>query len=406
MKQAINKITARLAHNFCGAKWHWLLLAPLLSLSLSIQAQWISAVGEAAIIDGNLAAAKAQATREAVKQALLNAGASISSLQQVQNGIITQDKFEVRSDGEIRQIITHDEQISANKVTIYLQVDVVKSKEQCQFSNYAKSISQARFSILDRQQATHGQLFAMGREFSKRLYKELELMPHKFDPRQWIDAVMPFDPAKMVDPVLNNRNKLFSLSQSADSQFIILGIIDDLSIQDDKSLLDAFWFTSPPRNFSVTLYVFDGMTGERIFNKQYKATAQWDYQKTEAVDLNSSNFWQSHYGLAITHLFDEMVIDLELATACIQPLARVVSVSSDSIQINLGKRNGIKLGDRFALYHNAGFIDQFGHIRSQVNNAQYGMEVSRVYQGNTILTPIENYPMNNIQLNDLAKLNR
>jgi len=383
----------------------FLIISTLIMLfSCSAHAQWVSAQGEADIIDGNYLSAKNKATKEAVKQALLSAGASVSSLQQVQNGIITQDSFEVRSEGEIRQIVTQSEQREGNKVIISLQVDIVTAMNKCRFVKYAKSLALAKFTIAFREQASNGSLFDIGSEFSRRLYQELQKMPQLFDTRQWIDAVMPFKPSKLLDPRTKNRNKLFALSQSTDSQFIILGVINDLSLHYEDKRLTKSWFNDEQRNFSVKIFVFDGMSGERLFTKQYQTRAKWRYKETDIIDLRSNAFWQSHYGVAITELLESIVIDLDDTLKCIQPLARIVAVNGDTIQINLGKRNGVKLGDKFNLYHSAGFIDQFGHIRSQLNNAKYEMEVKTLYQGNTILEPIVNYPMSNIQINDMAKI--
>lgn len=379
------------------------LLVSLLIVVNSASAQWLSARGEAEIIDGNYLEAKNKATKEAVKQALLSAGASVSSLQQIQNGVITQDLFEVRSDGEIRQIITNSEQIEGNKVIISLQVDVVSAMDQCQFSKYAKSIALARFTLANREQASNGRLFHIGSAFSRRLYKELETMPHLFDTRQWIDAIMPFKPSSLVDPQ-KSRNKLFALSQSTDSQIIVLGLINDLSMHKQNKRLTKTWFNRVPRNFSVRIFVFDGMTGESLFTKQYQTQAVWDYEETDSVDLSSAAFWQRPYGQAMDNILENIVIDLDDTLKCTQPLARIVAINGEHIQINLGKRNGIAHGDSFKLYHSAGFIDQFGHIRSQLNNAHYEVEVESLYQGNTVLKTLENYPMSNIQLNDIAKL--
>ena len=71
-------------------------------LALPVHAQWFTTVGSAPIIDGDVDQAREQATQEALRQAMLQAGASVSSIQNLSNGALTRDQFQIRSNSEVR----------------------------------------------------------------------------------------------------------------------------------------------------------------------------------------------------------------------------------------------------------------------------------------------------------------
>ena len=79
-------------------RWIWLLLW----LTLPVHAQWFTTVGSAPITDGDVDQAREQATQEALRQAMLQAGASVSSIQNLSNGALTRDLFQIRSNSEVR----------------------------------------------------------------------------------------------------------------------------------------------------------------------------------------------------------------------------------------------------------------------------------------------------------------
>ncbi len=82
-----------------------LLLPALLGLyQLPAQAQWYETTGRAPIRQGDEATARAQATEDAVKRALLFAGVSVRSVQQVTDGLLTQESLQVESSGEVQNV--------------------------------------------------------------------------------------------------------------------------------------------------------------------------------------------------------------------------------------------------------------------------------------------------------------
>ena len=70
-------------------------------LSPTASAIWFEASGQAVITNGNKHLARQEATQEAIKQSLLFSGASVTSVQSMAQGLLQDDRFEVRSSGEV-----------------------------------------------------------------------------------------------------------------------------------------------------------------------------------------------------------------------------------------------------------------------------------------------------------------
>ncbi|WP_370167027.1 flagellar assembly protein T N-terminal domain-containing protein, partial [Marisediminitalea sp.] len=58
-------------------------------------AAWFETQGQAAVLNGNKVQAKQQATQEALRQAMLFAGASVTSVQQLTNGLLNSERMEI-----------------------------------------------------------------------------------------------------------------------------------------------------------------------------------------------------------------------------------------------------------------------------------------------------------------------
>jgi len=111
------------------------LIGVIACLSLGIigqvDAAWFQASGQAVIINGDKQLARQQATQEAIKQALLFAGASVTSVQQLTNGLLKDDRFEVRASGEVNRIELIDEIYHDDFITVSIRADVFPEAAKC-----------------------------------------------------------------------------------------------------------------------------------------------------------------------------------------------------------------------------------------------------------------------------------
>ncbi|RJG40270.1 flagellar assembly protein T N-terminal domain-containing protein [Motilimonas pumila] len=378
----------------------------LLVLPLVLQpswAKWFEAQGQA-IVGNDVKAARDAAIQDAVKQALLYSGGSIQSLQQVNNGVLEQQSLSVSGGGDIRALKVTNETLDKNTITVTVQVDVFPQAraQQCKGQAYAKSLALVRFKMKNRDQARVGDISELNRVFSDKLNNLMELNHTSFDIRQFINQNVSFDPAKLDARNETVRQQIKALAKRADTQFVLLGSIEDVSVElEERSALD-FWVKDPPRHFYLVTYLFDGLSGDLLERKHYRRQATWGFKETARIDLASMKFWRSPYGQSLLTVMDEVMLDTSTALACEAPQAKVIAIRDNKIQINLGRKNGLKVGERLTLMHNGSYTDQFGIVRFRQEKSNIKVKVVELYHDSAVLQGADTLDANNIQLNDYA----
>jgi len=373
----------------------------LVIFSSMAQSQWFESSGTALVSNGDWDSAREQALKKAVKNALLFSGGTISSLQQVSNGVLVENSLILNSEGEIKALTISSEKKSGNKLTLTIKVDIQQTEKVCYGSNFPKSITLTRFKLNTPEQAVDGNIFSLNKLVSKTLFNQLQLSPQSLNVRRFLDS-----PVKLGE-VFNDNSQpdtLRSLATLTDSQFLVYGEINDISVKFDSKNSFSYWLTDPERHFYLTVYLYDALQGQLISSKQYRSKAPWQYDQHASVNLNSKAFWQKDYGQAILATLDEVTVDLENELRCQSPTAKVISVASDNIRINLGKRNGLKEGGVISLYYSTHHKDQFGIERRSQSEYQGEMRVIAVENNSAILRTVDKLPLGNIQINDLARI--
>ncbi len=373
----------------------------LISSSFNISAQWFQATANSAIINNDIEQAREQAIKKAVKDALLFSGGAISSLQQVNQGVLVENKLMLNSGGEIKGLNIIEETQKNQLLTVTIKVNIVANEQQCIGSQFPKSMVVSRFAMHVPQQTVDGQIYDLHKKVSETFFNQLSLSPNLFNIRRYIDT-----PLKLGEKY-NNRNltdTLKSLSAQVDSQFVIFGEINDLSVKFESKNSLLYWVSNPDRHFYMTIYLYDAFQGKLLFSKQYRQKTTWQYGKEEYADLNSKQFWDYQYGQAILSSLAEANTDISQHIQCIVPKARVVAVTSDSVQINLGVKNGLQPGTIIELAYSSNFKDQFGIERQSATVSTQAMKVVEAYADSALLVTFDDYPLSNIQINDIATI--
>ena len=362
-----------------------------LLLSSNLHAQWFQATATASITDGNIDKARKQAIKKAVKDTLLFSGMSIANLQQLSNSKVIGKQLTLSSNGEIKAIQISSEKQDEQKLTVNIKVDIVPNVQQCIGYQFPKSMVISRFAMNVPEQTVHGQIYNLHKEISRIFFNELSLNPYLFNVRGYIDTPL------QLGEKYNDKNlsdSLRSLSVEKDSQFVIYGEVNDLSVN--------FQADNTDRYFYLTIYLYDAFQGHLVFSKQYRQKAPWKYGITEHVNTNSKQFWESPYGEAIIESLDQANIDIAQKMECIIPRARIIAVDSNKIQINLGRKNGLTVGTKLNLSYSSNFKDQFGIDRSSFSLSEQEMKVTQVHENSAILSTLDDYPLSNIQIDDVA----
>jgi hypothetical protein len=369
----------------------------------TVYAQWFNSSGSAFIEGNNIDKARTLAIKNAVKNALVFSGGEISNLQQVSNGVLVKNELVLNSHGEIKTLIITDEKKKNETLYVNIRVDIQADKDQCSGSNYPKSVATTLFKLNNSTQAIPGHIDDIDKKVSQIFYDQLKLSPKLVDLRQFVNV-----PTRLGDKYHNNEHNfrlvdtLQALARKSDSQYIIYGEINDLSVKFESKNSLSYWLINPVRNFYFKLYIYDALQGKLIKTKQYRTKAEWEYNKHDKADLYSELFWEYQYGQAIISLLNEVNADVSQTLQCQTPIAKIVSVDSNSVQINMGKRNGLTEGKILSISYSSNYKDQFGIERTSSTQYKGAMKVIELHEKNAVLRTLNNQPLSNIQINDIV----
>tara|TARA_R110000737_G_scaffold47429_1_gene67423 strand:+ start:5248 stop:6411 length:1164 start_codon:yes stop_codon:yes gene_type:complete len=365
--------------------------------------QWYESQGVATIKNNDNKAAKTQAVQNALKKALLVAGASVSSVRQVVNGLLTQDEISIRASGSVNSLELVSENYSDNLVTVTIRADIFPQEKKCFAADYKKSLLLTRSNILHREQANVGSIYAIDKTMIKLLASKIQKQGLYLETKMALQTKTEFSRFNQSLQTQSLKNLAMSLANMTDSQYILFSEIQDLSMANDENNNWQFWQKNVyQRQFNIALYIHDGATGERILDKHYQSSAPWQFDKRKQVDVTSHNFWQSEYGQQIGLTLDNMVSDIDENMMCQPTQGRIVQVQGNSLTFNLGKRHGVKIGDEFSLLHLNNFISDDKRSYAGFNISPYKVIVTSVSQESADATTAEQHILDNIQVNDLA----
>ena len=379
---------------------HFLRLMALVCLFFAhtgqVYAVWYEAKGQAIIVNGNKEEARRNATEEALKQALLFAGASISSVQQLTNGLLESENITITSYGEVNQLELTDEVWHQDYVTVSIRADIFPAKPQCSASNYEKSFATSYFLVENRQQLVDGRMPAFSEAVTKQFARKMASMTDNMVMRY----IAPHTTRWQLNSIEENVR---ALAQQASTQFVLIGTLNDVSVEREQAPMLAFWKKeNATRYFALTIRVYDGINGGLLLQKSYHTKAEWDFDRFSDVDEFSSQFWQSEYGQAIHKEMQTIITDINEVTACQPMTGRVLAVSDSDVSISLGRDNGINLNDELYIYQTKELVDSRGKRYLQYQIYPGVFVVENAYSNSAILRQKDTGLIANIQENDFV----
>lgn len=366
-------------------------------------AQWYESQGQAFINNGDKATARTLAMENAVKKALLVAGASVSSVQQVVNGLITHDELSIRASGTVNSIELVDESYSDDSVYITIRADIFSQDKQCAAADYKKSLLIPRGHLTNREQANIGEIYAIDQVTVTALAQHLNKDSRFLDAKVAVKNKTQF--SRLNRSFQNDKIKDLSieLGHMFDTQYVLYSEISDVSFEQEALNKWQFWQEDiHHRHFAINLYLYSSINGELIIEKNYRNQATWPFGKREHIDLNSELFWQSDYGAMINRTLSSAIIDIDEGVMCQQTRAKIVQVNGNQIVINIGRNQGVQVGDKFTLLHLNNFKTEQGKIYSGFNISPYSVKVTEVFQNTAYASTTDQGLLGNIQVNDLA----
>ena len=368
----------------------------LLVSSRPVLAIWFEATGQAVIHNGEKEAARQQATQEAIKQALLFSGASVKSIQSLVNGLLEDDRFEIRASGEVNNIELIDEIYHDDYVTVSIRADIFPQEALCSASDYKKNIVTTWYNINKRQQAAVGNLYDFGKVLAEKIQEEAQNHArHSFIHRVEPYYLTPLDKEK--------KSAAFSLARKTDAQYVLFGEIVEFGVETTKTSGLAFWKSDQnKRNLTLSFSMYDGNSGEMVFQDIQNTSAPWDFNQHMSINSNSRQLWDSTFGSATEKVIQDVVQSIDESVSCLPAYGRVLNVSGESLNINIGKLNGVKQGDKLTLFQVNQFYDAQNFQHRQFQLHPEGVIVRQVFAETAVVESITGAPLANIQPNDFV----
>lgn len=358
----------------------WLSAVLLSALfSLPVSAEWYESKGWAPIINNNVDQARARAVESALRQSLDFAGGSVHSVEEVVDGVLTGQRMQWQTQGAIEHAELVRERVNGQRIEVTLRANIRQNQDQCAAANFRKGLVVVPFELKQSEQARYGDVWELGNASSQRFSRLIGQHSRQFTLEHSGGRKIGF--ADMLQQNTPQQLGQFArrVALENDSQYVIAGVFDDISTEPRSNTNWTFW--SQPkenRNLGLTLYLFDGASGELITRAGIQEHQHWDFDYNEKVDVHSQRFWRSEYGVVLAQRLQDIVHGFDDKLRC-QPLkGRVVDVSNENIHINLGSRNGIESGQELSLYHRGNFFDSQGNYREQWVVSPYQLEVTTV----------------------------
>ncbi len=371
--------------------------------SFSASCQWYETQGHARIDETSVELARTKAMENALKKALLVSGASVSSVQQVVNGLLTQDQISIRASGSVNSIELVDEIHNNNLITVTIRADIFPQEKKCFAVNFKKSLLVTRSHLLHREQANIGEIYSIDKAVMSKLSKKLNKKSAFTRTSNILNNITEF--SRLNNSLASDEIAQLtqSLSEKTDSQYIMFSEISNISFDKEATNSWLFWQQGVyPRNFAITLHLYNGLNGELVWRENYQNTAPWTFSKRIKVDVNGNIFWRSEYGQMIDNIIEQAVKDIDENIMCEPSRGKIIQVNGNQVTINLGRDHGLKIGDEFTLLHLTHFTNNSGKSYTGFNVSPYKVKITKLTRQTAVATTPDAHLFGNIQIDDLA----
>jgi hypothetical protein len=368
-------------------------LAVLLCTFQASATTTVEAIGQALIYNNDLGKAREQAVADAKQQASLQAAAFISSTQQLEDGILEIDNMRISTMSALTNIEIIEEKLIGNKLHVRIRADI-DAQTTCANGNtgnsFRKTVAIAAFPLEHQDQASLGDLRNIESGIASLLTKRLSTN----DGISALNAghlLLHTQLGTATTRQLDNGalTTMMAHTQQLDSQFIISGIIRDISMHDPAAINEKNWlidtynqldFKSSKhlRHFSLELFIHDGFSGTLLEQKNYETQGRWNHKSTDKIGFATPAFFTGDYGKNVQKLLDDISVDLVQSLRCLPFSARIMRTEGNNLWINAGKESGLKRGDKLTVYRKTMFYSQTNLPTTELINTRLTMIVDEI----------------------------
>ncbi|MBY0419842.1 MAG: flagella assembly protein FlgT [Pararheinheimera sp.] len=371
----------------------------LLAFSLcsgNVMADWYEATGQAVLRSGDISAARTAATEDAVRKALLYSGASIRTVQQVTDGLLTQESMFLQTQGEVQnvQIISETEENGYINVTI--RADIYPDQNQCANLQLKKELLISPFFIEHREQAITGQLFELDQASTSIFIQKLEESSGS--------SLVKLLPQSIRQQELSYADRS-ALQRNYGGRYLLKATLTDVSL--GQRVGDNWTFWSDPdreRFYKLQLELSDIQEQKVLLSQKYQTSAVWPFRDTTVISPTTQRFWHTNYGKSIERVLNAAAQDVEEALRCETILADITLVQEHKVLLNLGSQQGLKLGDELTILFRRQHKDRFGQLQDQLTVSELKVKITELTHKNAWAESVNKDLLANVQVGDAATL--
>ncbi|NOX75446.1 MAG: hypothetical protein GXP17_02270 [Gammaproteobacteria bacterium] len=357
----------------------------LMVLAMAAQAQTVEAEGSAPI-DGPVGVAKRLALQDAIRQALIQSSATVSTTTVMSLRGVVSDNVRFTARGRVTGVVVLDEWSDEGNYYVRIRAQVPggggvasasltpgllspsRAEAISTFSGleYRRKLAVTQFHVLDRTQISDlpDIEISLARELKRRLDNTGKV--RTVDASQYLVPLAGQDLMSQrrilgaLPPATDAGQVATEFAESLGVQFIVTGVIRDMGTT--KHLLGM-----RIRHLELDLTVHDGITGEEVarhrINESVETIGVFDAPITTPV-LNDK-FYASPLGQKVDRVLNKLVSMLvnDLDT---QPFAaRVLRTEGNKVFFDAGGTANVKVGDVLSTYRLASaFLNDLSGQRS------------------------------------------
>jgi len=307
----------------------------------------VQAKGSAMVINANVPEARKLALKDAMSQAMLQAGASVQSDTRVDLHVLESDRVRVRANGSVSDIVVLDEWLDEDHDLYYVNirarvVAADESQKRQEAIRYRKKLAVAQFSVLDRQQI-HDMPnieIALAKEFLGRLEAQANLL--SVDASQYLLSMS----SEQMQATGNTPTQIIArLAQTLGVQFIMDGVILDMGETEHLFGVDV-------RHVELELTLYDGIGGAVLGKFRDNGSVVQNRLLDFPLSTPSADakFFAAPVGQEINRVLQRLVVKVANYLNQVPFTARVVKAEGNSVYFDVGAMANVSVGDVFMAY--------------------------------------------------------
>ncbi len=297
-------------------------------------ARVIETTGSAYINAGAQHAAKEQAIKNAMQQALLQNKAYINSTSTISANVLIIDSARVNASGTVENVTILDEWIEDEVYFVRIRSNIPDASSMTQevSTRYRKKIAAIQFDVLRRNEIYDTP--NIEREFPREILRRLDNTGNFLTLDATQHLISETHPGlKFDDPAAYKM-----IAEKSGAQIILSGQIRNLRVDEN--------FFQDKRHFEIEIYLHDGISGARISRHRFsETTSNVGYFKENQTLFSNAEFYQTAFGKVVDRILTSQVEFIQTDLRKIPFSAKIIKIAGQILYFDAGSASLINTGD-------------------------------------------------------------